>query len=617
MAYLPTDPTQEEDKDKQGAAPEGGAGPVLGAPGAAPIQGAGTGQAAGTSQGANKPSRSGSFTNLMSYVNANKGNDAAMAGSIRGNVQTSADSANQAGSTFTNTAKEAIGRGTVQQDAGVQEGVRSLGRTAQPAAAKPVDQTAFNTQYNAEYKGPNDARDVSGFADTQAAHNKVAGYGQLASGDMSDRGALLTDVYGAGGKQYKAGERKLDSFILGAGEQGQQAMQDIANTYSGYGDKFRGIMDTIGYRQGADGTGAATGMVGEGVNTTKATRDAMRGVVGEAETGLRGYFDPLSTEAASKSQAENARYDAITSGNAEALAAAGYSPEAVAFLAQQDPGIYSKLAARGTGFALGDLSDDAVEGNYSGLRGLLSGAGGTSALPAYDFTNKGASGTAVDDKILAAINDGGDDWMNVRNAMDAANRRYDESWQLAQQDPSAYLRKYGLMSNDDLAAAQQAGVDLKSMLTKTGPATMGMFGNAATRGKLDALYDALGWDKTEIAHASQPFQGINFNSSGAQQAIANWKAAEQARMADQVASAQPAPVAAPAPVKSSRGGRVVGGAGDASFEAGRGGGRMGGGKAKDDDDKKPTGSVRSDRRSKTDIREVKYSEIEKLLKGGC
>jgi hypothetical protein len=524
MAYLPTDPNQQdEDKDKQG---EGAAaGPVLGAPAAAPIQGAG--QSANTTQGAApKQSRSGSFTNLMSYVNANKGNDGSMAGAIQGNVQQAANKADTAGANFTNTARQAIGQGTVKQDAGVQEGVRAMGRTATPAAAPKVDQTAFNTQYNATYAGPNSAMDVQGFGDTQAEHNKVANYGQLAGGDMADRGSLLTDVYGKGGQQYGAGERKLDSFILGAGEQGQQALQNIANDYSGYGQKFRGIMDTIGYRRGADGQGAATGLVGEGVATSDATKAAMRGIVGESETGLQGYFDPLSTEAKAKTDAEAARLAGITSGDDKALAAAGFNPEAIAFL-RANPGAAAKLASAGSGWALGDLSDDSVEGNYSQLRDLLSGAGGASALPTYDFANKGGAGTQVNADILAAANDAADDWQAAIGRRDAMNARGDAAWAAIQADPLAYLRSTGNgvggLSYDDinLLQASQAynpNLNLRSLFTKGNAANIGSATKSQDLAKFGQLYNLLGLDQSELGQNNYGY-GFSFNHDLARQLI--------------------------------------------------------------------------------------------------
>ncbi len=596
MAYLPYDPSQDQDKEKDDSQPQqGGAGPVLGAPDAAPIQG--TGQAASTSQGANKPSRSGSFTNLMSYVNANKGNDASMAGSIRSNVQSSANKADTAGATFQNTAKEAVGRGTVQQDAATQQGVRQMGNTAQPAAAPSVNQQTFNQQYNATYAGPTSAMDVQGFADTQAEHNKVANYGQLAAGDMSDRGALLSDVYGKGGKQYGGGERKLDSFILGAGDQGQAALRDVADSYSGYGQKFRGIMDTIGYRNGADGAGGPTGLIGEGVATSDATRDAMRAAVGDAERGLQGYFDPLAAEAAAKSNSDSERYKAITSGNVEALAAEGYSPEAIAFI-KANPGIAARLAQAGSGYALGNLSDDAVEGNYGSLRGLISAAGGTAGIPEYDFTNTAGTSTAADPRLLAAINAGADDWKTQRDAVDAANARYAANWQMAQSDPSSLIQKFGWLGGSDLEALRASGVDMRSLFAQDGPATMGSFGNSQRRAALAELYGALGWDQAELAHNPRGY-GVTFNKDLATQTINNYRAAQAAQAA---AAAQKA--AEEAAAQQALAAAASGTTSAASSTVSK-------------DPVSAAKAVLSDERKKTDIRDVNFSEIEKFLKGAC
>lgn len=575
MAYLPYDPSQDEDKDKAASQAEGG--PVLGAPTAAPIQVAGGGQAATATKG-NAPTRSGSFTNLMSYVNANKGNDGAMAGAVRNNVQGAATAADAAGTTFLGNAKSAIGAGTVQQDTRTQQQVRGLSQPNSPAPAaapapaapppvtpaKPgvpkaggpnvqitngpqkVSQDAFSSQYNAEYTGPKDAMAVDGFGDTQAAHNKVANYGLMAAGDSSDRGTLLSDVYGKDGKQYTGGERKLDSFILGAGDQGQQAMRDIARDYGGYGDKFRGLMDTIGYAAGADGKSAPTGLVGEGITTSDATRAAMRGIVDETQGGFSDYFDPLQKQAKVDTAAAVKLAEAAKKGDVKALAELGLSPDAIALIKANPAAVNALLPQQPAGWGLGDLADDHMEGNYGSLLSLLSGAG-ADATPAYTFDTKGGRGAAVEAGLLSDLNAQSGQLAYLEREATRANENRDAQYKLAMRDPYAYARQNRLMDPAELDRLQAAGVDLRPLLREGTDFSVGdMLTNDKTRSGMTELFKLLGIDDGKLTRTDATKQGhVSLDSAKLQQQLAQLaeieaavKAEEEARAAAAAATAQ-------------------------------------------------------------------------------
>jgi hypothetical protein len=610
MAYLPTDPENEE--EQTGGAQEGAAGPVLGAPGATPIQGSGGGQSP-QSGSQTKPTKSGSFTNLMSYVGANKGNDAAMAGSIRNNVQQSAGAADQSGNQFKQTAQTEIESKTIRDDGTIGK-VKALPTppapqpAPQPAAAgqphpaaTPINSQQFATQYNATYTGPQSAVDVTGFGDTQAAFDKVDKYGKAAGGDMSDRGSLLSDVYGAGGKQYGSGERKLDSFILGAGEQGQQAMKDIAKDYSGYSGNFRGIQDWIGSRTA--GQEAGTGLVGSAIDTTKKTREDTRGAVGEAQTGFSDIFKPLEDEAVVRNDKNRTEYTALTRGDKEALAARGINEETYSFLSSLPGFSFNKLVSGPSDYGLGDLAQAPTVSSYNNLLELLGTAGANNASQ-YDFTAKGGRDVSMNDDAITRASDLSDDWERINQFAEMDNKIGANYWAQIQADPTAFLRNsagsLGL-SASDVNKLLASGVDPAALFRQTGKRTGADYLTDKQKKQFSSLFEMLGVDPSSTLRQSGNAEGgYTFNKDEAQRILADLALKEQQSRpkpnlynSDVVAGeiANPTTTYMTPEQAAYQGPQVVGTAGE--------------------DDIQP---LVSDERKKKDIEPVKWSQIQDLLK---
>jgi hypothetical protein len=500
MPYLP----YEEDKENQTQPGQPGAEPpVLGAPGAAPIQGSGGGQAATTSQGKAQGTKSGSFTNLLSYVGANQGNDAAMAGTVRGNTQAKAQGAQQAGEQFKGTANQLADTATIR-DAGINQQVAALPQKRTQAAPATIDQQAFNRQYNAEYRGPKSASDIQGYGETGQQYQKVQQYGQLAGGDMADRGALLTDAYGKGGNQYNSGERRLDSFILGAGQQGQQAMQQIAQDYGDYNKNFQGILDYIG----AADTG--TGRIGQAVADTAATKASTRAAVDKARQGFQSIFDPAANKAAEATRIANQDYQQLDSGAWDAYQDRGIDDNTLKFL--DSLGVdYGRLIAEGpTAYKLGDFVDEDTRQSYGGLMGLLTGAGDTSQ-PAVDLSAGGGKRASLRDDILSAAASGSQPWQDAQKAAATSNATRDSVWAMAQRDPAEFVKRYanvlGLTHQQaDLLA--NSGADLSKMLSKRDAITVGdALERAGNTAQYQNLFKMLGLNSPQLLRQSGNYTG--------------------------------------------------------------------------------------------------------------
>lgn len=510
MAYLPTDPNKDEDKDKQ----ESGAGPVLGAPTATPIQGTGGGGQAPAAGAAPKPSKSGAFTNLMSYVGANKGNDGAMATDVGGHVASQATAADTAGANFQKTATDTIEKNTIRDDGTVAK-VKALptGKappapapaapapvapapvappTPAPAAPAPapgapqptppapapdpraIDAGRFDTQYNATYQGPQSAVDIDGYGDTDAAFRRVDTYGQMAGGDMSDRGVLLDDVYGQDGKQYRSGERKLDSFILGAGEQGQQTLKNVADLYSGYSGNFEGIKNHIGNRTA--GEEAGTGLIGSAIDTTKQTRLDTRGASDEARAGFSEIFDPLKAKADEQTLAGSTEYKALSSGDKAALAEYGITPAAYEYL-KTVPGFqFKSLIANGpAAYGIGDFATEESQTDYNQLLSLLAGAGAENAESQYEF-NKGGKDLTVNSSAVNSANQTA--FIMPKAEEKAANiqKVADQEWASVTADPGAYIMlnypRLGLTKEQAIALRSNSPEGLLSLFKQNAPATV-------------------------------------------------------------------------------------------------------------------------------------------------
>lgn len=421
MAFLAQSEKDKEDQQQDGPAPvnqDSTSNKTLSSPGA---MGSGTG--GGQQKTTPKGTSSGSFTNLNNYISANKGNDAQMGNRVAGHVGTQANDADTQGEELFNTAGTAVDAGSVAMD---EEQFEIFNYTPDPPAPAPapvqgrgpsqvssepapapsntrgyqvpsgpstptvrhgsyqmptvpveevvavpqVDQGVYGTGVNAVYTGPNASSEVEGFQPTRDAYGRVQTSADLATGDLDDRGTLLRDVYG--NDDYTRGQNLLDSFILGAGAEGQQSLRDIGDNYGDYNDRFSFINDMIG------GEG---GLIDTGRKTTEATRGRWREATTDALGRNNAAIDGAATLSGKENEAREAAMEAITTGLADpatqkatlmrlpGVNAAG--ADALIAAANGDPNALMKLVTEAGLTGTGDYLDTYNSGRHSELGELL------------------------------------------------------------------------------------------------------------------------------------------------------------------------------------------------------------------------------------------------------
>lgn len=355
MAYL----AQQEEQNKQGQpgqVPEvktnenvvGGQAGAIG----------GNGGSGGQAPAAGQPSKSGSFTNLQKYVGANAGNDGAMGQAIQNNTDQKIGGQNQQADGFKNNATSAIDAGTTKTDTALLTQLQN--------DPTKVDKNTFTTNYNATYQGPSAVEAVDGFNDVNKGYGDLVNTGKQL-GEFDGRQTILNNTYGQGQK-YTQGEQRLDSFILGAGEQGKQALNNINTNINNANTGWNNTLSTIG--QG----------IQSGIDTTKAAQDATRTTFDGAVKNNEANFAALQNQANSMTIQNNNQVSQLQSaltyavpGSAsynQAISQIGLTPEQATQLKLQGVNLAS-LVKSNAPVSLGDLANKTNVNNYTALLNLI------------------------------------------------------------------------------------------------------------------------------------------------------------------------------------------------------------------------------------------------------
>lgn len=271
---------EDEDQDEE----EQGGGEVI-AGQSSELGGGGGGSGASSQPGA--PTRSGSFTNLMDYVKSNESDGGRMGQQVKTGIQNRANEAQNSGSEFQQRAGEMVSQGSVV-DQGINQDLSSGAARIKNDADKRAQ---FDRQYNASYQGPNDASEVQGYSDTGSKFNTIQDRARNAQTNQG-REAILQDEYKR--PTYTRGEQQLDSFIMGASNQGQNALSDIKQNYSNYGNNWDNLLGTI--NQG----------IGTAKQNTEKTRQDTRAAVDQAkaqqEANFQNYTNQIKQQQANQLQ---------------------------------------------------------------------------------------------------------------------------------------------------------------------------------------------------------------------------------------------------------------------------------------------------------------------------
>lgn len=540
MAYLLDD--EERKAQQQGQQPQGAEQVMTGPSSGVITPGeSGTGQAQ-QSQAASAPKAGGNiggFTNLQSYVTANQGNDAAMGQKVTGVVGADAQKSDAATQNFQGAGSSAVTAGTTTQDKGLFDTVKN---NAAGVASDPSKSAAWQQQLAGHYSGPDGASKVAGYEDAQKASDTIKTDLTQASGDNVGRQGLLDKAYGRA--NYTSGEKGLDSFLLGAGADGQKSLADIQSNYGKNATQF------------GDATTAMDKSIGDAQNTSKATAEAARGVLGQAgqasEDGIKAAQQKLAASSAAGQQQFQGILDGLNSRDpavrAKAEADAQLDPEA-AELFRSSNGDMSTLLHAGTAQGLGDVLTPEQIAQYKAL-GTLGYQGGNYG----DFAKSGSDGKAftLDADRVKGINDYNKLYTGVLGRTQAANDARTQELQgilggvnsMSHADQDAALAKLGI-SREDYEAT---GGDVTPYIHGNGALKYGDIASDAERTQFSELQNYLN------AHPAANFDehggtggAYEFDKAGFTGAAAAAKAAEAEKNKRAAALAAPPPPPPPPP----------------------------------------------------------------------
>jgi hypothetical protein len=195
------------------------------------VSGGAVGGGASTSAGSSpdKPSTSGSWTNLNSYLSANQDQGAAIGNTIASTINNQGQNAQSEISNLDSGFTQAVQDNTVTQNQGA---VNQAVQNAQNAQLTQADQQAFNQQATAKYTGPTDFTLASGYGQAaQDANTALNTYNQTQS--EAGRDVLLKNQFNnASENGYNQGENNLDQLLL-EGSGGADTLINAANQWTG------------------------------------------------------------------------------------------------------------------------------------------------------------------------------------------------------------------------------------------------------------------------------------------------------------------------------------------------------------------------------------------------
>lgn len=381
----------------------------------------GSGGAVAAQPGGEKRS-SGSWTNLMSYVDANKGNDEKMASKVTSDVGSKATELGTTSSGYASGFKNAADSSSLKQNNDLVSAIKNS-----PTNVKKDD---FSAYYNGGYKGPTD---TSNYNSNEAAklNNDFSSFQDVTSkADTNEgRSQLLKNSYDR--PSYSLGEQNLDSFIVGGSDVGAQAMQGIKSQYKDTASGWDGLKNSL-----VDYGSKAKAETDKAVSEVKSAYDSAFGSTKEA-------IDATKASLATQNSALDKQRDSLR----EQLQStdpidrsAGYKKLGLQFqqgeyLRSQGFDVLNRIVSDTTRQSLGDVVDGSQAANYNALVNLANKESD------FDFrkNNGVASAYAVNNDLTKAARSALELETNLKSTLASEQSKYDNFSQLSPQQISQEL----------------------------------------------------------------------------------------------------------------------------------------------------------------------------------
>lgn len=247
-----------------------------------------------------QPSSSGSWTNLQSYLDANKEQGAQVGSQIAGTINEQGQKAQSALDTTSAEWNKQVNDNTVSADPDAIN--RAVGGATSAKAGQslnPDDTAAFQKQYNAQYNGPTDFTKTQGFGEIQKA---VGDTSRAVDQTQSEAGrnVLLGEQYKNTSKHgYNQGQNNLDQLLLENSSGGRAALEPLKEQWGGLTSV---LTDTTAAGNAAAQTAAT--------NTAAAQKTAQ-----EAYAGANSKFQgDLTKQAQTADTTNQAQYERVLAG---------------------------------------------------------------------------------------------------------------------------------------------------------------------------------------------------------------------------------------------------------------------------------------------------------------
>lgn len=485
--------------------------------------GSGSTVASGGNQGSNQAAADGQekasstgWTNLQSYIGANKDNAARMGQKVTGDISAVGQGAVQE--------KQALGSEVTADVA--KNTVRDSGLINQLSAdPTKVNKQAYTQQSTATYGGPTDLSSYNRYADVQ---KKVQNLGQKLQATESDAGrkALLAESYAR--PDYGQGMQSLDNFILSASPESVQQIQNTRQQYGNVGSEWDALQ------------GQLSGAISQGRETTERTAADTKAAYERAFGQSLGQV----TEAERIAQETNAARDAkiadltskISSGDPN-VRAQGYQEAGI------DPAVAEYLLANGVSPArvIQDMGDVGI-GNYLSAadraryealaalenRGITRDLARTGSVTDFgldtDFLSK--AGTARDIQTRA----------EQRAASDTAGAKAYEDFLRDRIAQGAFGWGEDLgISRDDYLSAFDYGIDPTQYITSATARDTGDVLSSQERQQWADLMNALGLQSNFKYQDTNQEQDARFRAQDLARVVSEERARRQAEAAAEAA----------------------------------------------------------------------------------
>jgi hypothetical protein len=293
MAYVPKKDEEQEDPSKQGQPQT--------VPG---TESAGMTPQNATAPDGKSPNQSGmsSFTDVSSYLDANKDQGQQLANQVGQNLQQEGQGAQQAADQAVGSFESAVDAGTMRPN---QDEVNAAAANPTEYAKDNDKAVKFTAAATGTYNGPSKLEELNDYLDAQNKTKKATQDFGLVDTDSGQR-----QLVGALEKNPTNGQAAFDQMIFG---QNPDAVQKVKDTVSGFGDLNN-------YLSGK--STAAASFADQAANDRAATQKMIQDTFGGAKTGIRS--DVSSAVAAKQAALANMIAGMTTGGG---LADYNWTPE--------------------------------------------------------------------------------------------------------------------------------------------------------------------------------------------------------------------------------------------------------------------------------------------------